>query len=238
MLSSMIMRVMGIVQANHQMFRCVLTSRLSMHILEGILVQNQYFYMVRVVGGNSMNINLVGSVPTLHLSEVLSKRIIPYSSILYSEVSPSIELTTFFPDDVISLDDDDDIELYRNQSRNIQHIMNDLIENLQSSSTEGILDVDYSPLLSLSPEVSDSDSDDDIIDDDHCPLHQIFSGFDELGGIILHSAMLSGGKIAFHCNLFRCCDPFDNSVNASRVKVIIYYVFLVVSCISHPWSKR
>lgn len=211
-----------------------------MHILEDISVQNQYFSMVRVVGNNSIYLNVVGSVPTLHLSEVLSKRIKPYSAFLYSEVSPSIELSTLFPDDVLSPDDDDDIELYRDQSKNIQLIMHDLIENLRSSSTEGLLDVDYSPLLSLSPELSDSDDDgDDLIDDDEeCPLRQALSGFNELGGIILHSAMLSGGKIAFHCNLFSFCDPFDNSINASRVIVTISFLFLVVSCISHPWSKR
>lgn len=48
----------------------------------------------------------------------------------------------------------------------------------------------------------------------------------ELGGIVLHSAVLSGGQILFNHDFLSCCDPFDNSESASNVGVIVSIGFL------------
>lgn len=41
----------------------------------------------------------------------------------------------------------------------------------------------------------------------------------KLAGVILHSALLSGRRTVFNCDLFKSCDPFDNSVTATQVEV-------------------
>ena len=62
----------------------------------------------------------------------------------------------------------------------------------------------------------------------------------KIAGIILHSAVLSGGRTLFNSDLFRCCDPFDNSKTAKEVKVTLHFCCddRVVSCISYSWNER
>lgn len=58
----------------------------------------------------------------------------------------------------------------------------------------------------------------------------------KLAGVILHSALLSGHRVLFNCDIFKSCDPFDNSVAATQVEVpillvlkhsVLYFIFMV-----------
>ena len=51
----------------------------------------------------------------------------------------------------------------------------------------------------------------------------------QLAGVILHSALLSGRHTAFNCDLFKSCDPFDNSITATQVKVYDYSLSIMSS---------
>ena len=41
----------------------------------------------------------------------------------------------------------------------------------------------------------------------------------QIGGVILHSALLSGARTVFSCNPLLCIDRFDNSHNAKKITV-------------------
>ena len=41
----------------------------------------------------------------------------------------------------------------------------------------------------------------------------------QIGGVILHSALLSGARAVFSCNPLLCIDRFDNSHNAKKITV-------------------
>lgn len=48
---------------------------------------------------------------------------------------------------------------------------------------------------------------------------QMKQGGFQIGGVVLHSALLSGAKTVFPCNPFLCIDRFDNSHMAKKISV-------------------
>lgn len=61
--------------------------------------------------------------------------------------------------------------------------------------------------------------------------------YSQLGGVILHSALLSGGSTFMKSNVFRMCDPFDNSQNSTMINVLLDGEFDVVSHLSYSWNE-
>lgn len=61
--------------------------------------------------------------------------------------------------------------------------------------------------------------------------------YSQLGGVILHSALLSGGSTFMKSNVFRMCDPFDNSQNSTMINILLDGEFDVVSHLSYSWNE-
>ena len=139
---------------------------------------------------------LVGSVPTLHLAEQVSKARTSYrakhrGSSNTKAIIPEPELSQTdceFSDCSVEIDEE--------------------LDSIGWTDKPSILiDGNRSSLGTSSPKSF------------RHPKHKQPENTNEIGGVILHSAVLSGCRIVFNNDFLRGCDPFDNTESASNVGV-------------------
>ena len=151
---------------------------------------------------------LVGSVPTLHLAEQVSKARTSYrakhrGSSNPKAIIPEPELSQTdyeFSDCSVELDEELDSIGWTDKPPS-------LADGNQSSLSHTL-----SAYSTSSPKSFRQ------------PKRRQPENTNEIGGVVLHSAVLSGCRIVFNNDFLRGCDPFDNTESASNVGVGIVKV--------------